>query len=971
MILKKRYFFLTILVLLLGYMIYATYEEVKSKTITEFNTQQLILAKQAAKGIESFFDNCYRDLTYLSGIDDIVFFNDQGKKMMKTFYDNNSNSIRAITRVDPDGRIVYTIPYDQKSIGADISYQNHMRMIMKTHQSVVSDVFTAVQGYKVIAYHVPVSANGRYQGSLALLIPFDTLSKEYLENIKIGKGGYAWVISQKGVTLYNPVSDHIGKAIFETPAKFPSVTSMVQEMMKGETGATTYTYDRIRGKEIDTIKKHAVYFPIRLKNTFWSIVIATPEKEILSTMAGFRNKLSFIVALLLVIGVIFSYFIVRAWAVLKEETKKKRAEEELRKSEEKYRLLVENQTDLVVKVDLEGKFLFVSPSYCNMFGKKEGELIGKRFMPLVHEEDLESTTRAMEALLVPPYTAYVEQRALTKDGWQWLAWADTAVLDENKKVVAIQGVGRNIVERKQAEEELRLERDRAQQYLDVAGVILVGLDKNQKVILINRKGCEVLGYSEDEIVGKNWFDHFLPEPNISEVKEVYDKTISGTEPVEFYENSILTKDGDIKIVEWHNVIIRDTSGNIISLLSSGEDITDRKRAEEEKRKILEFAAEQSKHALIGQVAGKMAHDFNNILMGIMGNAQLALMHCDDEKIQEKLERINEFSERGRDITSNLMSFSRDQEPKQTYFKIEDKMELAIKMFEKELAGIQISRDYASGIPDLLADPGMIQDVLVNFIQNSIHAMSKVENPTLKLKTYSQGGRIYVEIEDNGCGIPKEHQDSIYTPSFTLKGGHDKTGSYKFGIKGTGYGMSNVKKYIVEKHKGDIFLESEVGKGTRITIALKVIKDHLSSDEKKEVAKSQIHEKRRVLLVEDEPAIADVQRQILTKEPFNHIVSVAVNGKIAIEMFDTNEFDVISLDYMLPGNINGLDVYNHIREKDKDIPVLFISGNIEFLESMKALREKDPNLEHVSKPVDNLDYVNKINELVRRSVWITT
>ncbi|MCK5208205.1 MAG: HAMP domain-containing histidine kinase, partial [Cyclobacteriaceae bacterium] len=144
----------------------------------------------------------------------------------------------------------------------------------------------------------------------------------------------------------------------------------------------------------------------------------------------------------------------------------------------------------------------------------------------------------------------------------------------------------------------------------------------------------------------------------------------------------------------------------------------------------------------GQVAGKMAHDFNNVLMGIMGNAQLAIMNCDDEKTKVKLERINEFSERGRDITNNLISFSKDQEPKQTHFKIEDKIDLVLKMLEKDLTDIEVSRNYKSGIPKLLADPGMIQDVLTNIIQNSIHAMSKVEHPTLNLKAYSQSDKVY-------------------------------------------------------------------------------------------------------------------------------------------------------------------------------------------------------------------------------------
>ncbi|MCA1746752.1 MAG: PAS domain S-box protein, partial [Bacteroidales bacterium] len=136
-------------------------------------------------------------------------------------------------------------------------------------------------------------------------------------------------------------------------------------------------------------------------------------------------------------------------------TERKRAEEELKRSEENYRLLVENQTDLVVKVDLDGRFLFVSPSYCRMFDKKETEILGKHFMPLVHEDDREPTAKAMEALFSLPHTGYIEQRAMTKEGWRWLAWADTAVLDKAGHVKEIIGVGRDITELKRTEESLK------------------------------------------------------------------------------------------------------------------------------------------------------------------------------------------------------------------------------------------------------------------------------------------------------------------------------------------------------------------------------------------------------------------------------------------------------------------------------------------------------------------------------------
>ncbi len=116
--------------------------------------------------------------------------------------------------------------------------------------------------------------------------------------------------------------------------------------------------------------------------------------------------------------------------ILRDVTEQNQAKVALQKSKEKYRMLISNQTDMIVKVDTEGSFLFVSPSYCKTFGKTEDELIGYTFMPLVHEDDRESTAKAMENLYHPPYNVYLEQPAMTKDRWKWLSWVDTTILDE-------------------------------------------------------------------------------------------------------------------------------------------------------------------------------------------------------------------------------------------------------------------------------------------------------------------------------------------------------------------------------------------------------------------------------------------------------------------------------------------------------------------------------------------------------------
>ncbi|MBU1612038.1 MAG: PAS domain S-box protein, partial [Proteobacteria bacterium] len=167
-------------------------------------------------------------------------------------------------------------------------------------------------------------------------------------------------------------------------------------------------------------------------------------------------------------------------ASIENITRQKEAEESKRLSEEKYRLLVENQYDLVVKVDVKGHFLYCSPSYCKTFGKTESELIGSKFMPLVHEDDRELTEEAMKALFEPPHTAYLEQRAKTVDGWRWLAWRDTAVLDDMGRVKEIIGVGRDINDQKRAEEEATAARRHVLEVLESTTDAFFELDRDYR-----------------------------------------------------------------------------------------------------------------------------------------------------------------------------------------------------------------------------------------------------------------------------------------------------------------------------------------------------------------------------------------------------------------------------------------------------------------------------------------------------------
>ncbi len=255
-------------------------------------------------------------------------------------------------------------------------------------------------------------------------------------------------------------------------------------------------------------------------------------------------------------------------------------------SEEKFRTIFMSAPVGIGIARPKGTFIAANESLCKMLGYEERELLEKSFLDITHPEDREKTrSLAREALDGQRDFYEMEKRYLDRDGHAvWASMRATAISNASGQIVYWLGVIQDITVRKKAEQALKEQRDRAQKYLDIAGVLIVVIDAKQRVTRINKKGCELLGYREQEIVGKNWFDCFLPARVRDIVKATFIQLIAGEiEPVESFENPVLTKSGDERIIAWHNTILTDEAGNITHTLSSGEDVTDRKLAEESLR----------------------------------------------------------------------------------------------------------------------------------------------------------------------------------------------------------------------------------------------------------------------------------------------------------------------------------------------------------------------------------------------------
>ncbi len=271
-------------------------------------------------------------------------------------------------------------------------------------------------------------------------------------------------------------------------------------------------------------------------------------------------------------------------------TKRKKAELAIKESEERYRILVDNQTDLIVKVDKEGRFLFVSPSYCRLFGKKADALLGEKFLPLVHHDDRESTEHAMEGLYNPPYHCSIEQRALTVEGWKWLSWVDTAILDENGDVKEILGVGRDISENVATREELVRQKVFIQTVLDnlTLGVAINYIDSG-KASYMNKKFAEIYGWPAEELVDiPNFFRLVYPDPDFRNqiMNRVLADIESGDPKRMKWENlPIFTGDGKQRYVTAVNIPLTEQNIMVSTVIDVTDDYHNNQEAEKERDRL--------------------------------------------------------------------------------------------------------------------------------------------------------------------------------------------------------------------------------------------------------------------------------------------------------------------------------------------------------------------------------------------------
>ncbi len=686
-------------------------------------------------------------------------------------------------------------------------------------------------------------------------------------------------------------------------------------------------------------------------------------------------------------------------AILNERRIRQKAEKALRKSEQMYRSLVETSHDIIFIVDLKGNFLFTNKAFESILGYSHEDAKGINGFDLVHPEDLDSARERFDGLIEGKRENNIEYRYRTKDG-SYIHMLNNAspIFDSEGNVAAAFGIARDISELKQAEEALQRARDeleirvedrtaelsrsnallkqevaerkRADEAVrgseekyrtlfDSAADLIAVIDTEGKILDLNKMFEEESGYSQEEMVGKNVFSSGIITKESGDRALFHLNRLLHGEELPTFEVDGVKKDGGLVPYELRAAPIKKDE-TVVGVQAVLRNISERKQAEEEKKRLEAQLVQAQKMESIGTLAGGVAHDFNNLLMGIQGNVSLMFLNMDStHPYYERLKSVEKQVQSGARLTSHLLGYARKGKYEVKPVDLNQMLKEVSETFGRTRKDVTIHRELAEDLLAIEADSGQIEQVLLNLFVNAADAMPGGGNLILKTinvthkdmtgKLYNPKPGKYVQltVTDTGGGMDKETMERIFDPFFTTK---------EMG-RGTGLGLASAYG-IIKGHAGYIDVDSKKGHGTSFSIYLPASKRKVQEAVK--AAEPLIKGTGTVLLVDDEEVIVEVGKELL--EGMGYRVLTAKDGKEAIEVYkkERDEIDIVILDIVMP-KMGGGEAYDRMKEINPDIKVLLSSGFSIDGEASEIL-ERGCN-GFIQKPFNMMELSGKIGEIL--------
>ena len=628
-------------------------------------------------------------------------------------------------------------------------------------------------------------------------------------------------------------------------------------------------------------------------------------------------------------------------------TERRQAEQALQESEEKYRLIVENSQDIIFTLSAAGEFVYVSPAITGVLGYNPAELIGKSFLSIVMPEDLQllrdiiQRTRNLQGDYQYPDLEYRVRHRY--NGFRWLFTKSTIMRDKNRNFLNFLGIANDITERKITEEALRASEENFRNSMDTSITGIRISDMENHTMYINKALMDIFGYTDvEEVRLKPPHEFYTPEFYAGYLER--NKRLHRGEPMPAQvELDIARKDGTIRHLRVAlKEILWDRNKRFQTIYS---DITEDKKADEEKQRIEEKAQVASRLAAMGEMAAGIAHEINNPLTGVLGFSQIMIAKENiPEEIKDDLRMIAESSQRVADIVKRLLTFARQAKPVKSFVNLNDLIDNTLKLRDYVLktANIEVVTHLDPNLPWSYVDPGQLQQVFLNLIVNAEQAMKETHGKgTLSISTETKEDVIRIVFRDDGPGITKENMIHVFEPFFTTKAPGE----------GTGLGLSLSRSIILE-HDGKMNVESKPGHGAAFIIELPIIEvppPVVATADAVVKPQPTVSRKGRILVVDDEPVVRSTLARVLTK--MGHTVdAIADAGKVIEKLESGAVYDLILSDVRMPG-MNGIELYSRILEKAPAMKnrIIFITGDVMGADIKTFLTRN--NLSYLAKPFD--------------------
>ncbi|MFC1858169.1 PAS domain S-box protein, partial [Thermodesulfobacteriota bacterium] len=481
----------------------------------------------------------------------------------------------------------------------------------------------------------------------------------------------------------------------------------------------------------------------------------------------------------------------------------------------------------------------------------------------------------------------------------------------------------DITSRVEAEEALRRNEEKYRNILESVEDGYFEVDLEGNMTFFNESLCKITGYSKEDLIGLNYREFTLPE--ISEkMFKVFNQIYLTKQPSEIADYEIIDKNGGTITIDLSASSIKDQEGKVTGFRGIMRDISVRIRAAKERKKLEAHLQQAQQLKALGTLAGGIAHNFNNLLMGIQGNASLALLEMDaTDSSYHKLEDIIKLVQSGAKLTTQLLGYARGGRYEIKSIDLNQLVKETGSTFAATRKEISVHTELAADLFGIEADQGQIEQVLLNLFVNAADAMPRGGNLYLKTVNLSHeeiknkpyhpkpGKYVLLSVADDGIGIASEIKERIFEPFFTTK---------EIG-RGIGLGLASVYG-IIKGHGGYIEVESKKGKGAVFGMYLPASTQEIQK--KSEKTPTIMAGEGVVLLVDDEEIVLDVSAQIL--ENLGYTVIKARTGKEAVEIYQEHKdsIDITILDMIMPG-MGGGEAYDRIREIDRHVKVILSSG----------------------------------------------